>query len=228
MCSFCVKKVFRTQKSSKENSPLGQSFGPSTSLAPPFTIRLSDGNGPMIVHNVTESGQVCNSTEVPEGPRGRRQPRRMAGKSQQPPASAGGLVFLKNFVGGTKSINDIFGPVARCHGPVGKAGCSICRRELCGGSSPAVPLFFGLGGLARSQISARIGARQSNRRGNLSRGVFPYSSRITYTSHTNTQGASETKHTRLAALSRPNGCALKYQFQYQKYPFQRSGFVAHL
>ena len=94
VCSFCVKKVFRTQKSSKENSPLGQSFGPSTSLAPPFTTRLNDGNGPMIVHNVTESGQVCNSTEVPGGPRGRRQPRRMAGKSQQPPASAGGLVFF--------------------------------------------------------------------------------------------------------------------------------------
>ena len=76
---------------------LGQSFGPSTSLAPPLTIRLNDGNGPMIVHNVTESGQVCNSTEVPEGPRGRRQPRRMAGKSQQPPASDGGLVFFKKF-----------------------------------------------------------------------------------------------------------------------------------
>ena len=37
--------------------------------------------------------------------------------------------------------------------------------------------FFRLGGLARSQISARIGARQSNRRGNLSRGVFPYFAR---------------------------------------------------
>ena len=97
VCSFCVKKVFRTQKSSKVNSPLGQSFGPSTSLAPPFTVRLNDGNGPMIVHNVTESGQVCNSTEVPEGPKGRRQPRRMAGKSQQPPASAGGLVFFEKF-----------------------------------------------------------------------------------------------------------------------------------
>ena len=174
MCSFCVKKVFRTQKSSKENSPLGQSFGPSTSLAPPFTIRLNDGNGPMIVHNVTESGQVCNSTEVPGGPRGRRQPRRMAGKSQQPPASAGGLVFLKNFVGGTKSINNIFGSCCRqTNGPMGKAGHVIRRREHCGGSSPARSPFFRLGGLARSQISARIGARQSNRRGNLSRGVFP-------------------------------------------------------
>ena len=48
------------------------------------------------------------------------------------------------------------------------------RREHCGGSNPAVSPFFRLGGLARSQISARIGARQSNRRGNLSRGVFPY------------------------------------------------------
>ena len=51
---------------------------------------------------------------------------------------------------------------------------------LCvGGSTAAVrvlptPIFSVLGGLARSQISARIGARQSNRRGNLSRGVFPW------------------------------------------------------
>ena len=39
---------------------------------------------------------------------------------------------------------------------------------------PLCSFFFRLGGLGRSQISARIGARQSNRRGNLSRGVFPY------------------------------------------------------
>ena len=37
-----------------------------------------------------------------------------------------------------------------------------------------MPLFFRLGGLARSLISARIGARQSNRLGNLSCGFFPY------------------------------------------------------
>ena len=36
-------------------------------------------------------------------------------------------------------------------------------------------IFFRLGGLARSQISARIGARQSNRRGSLNHVVFPYS-----------------------------------------------------
>ena len=57
---------------------------------------------------------------------------------------------------------------------MGKTGCIMCRREYCGGSSPAYSHFFRLGGLVRSQISARIGARQSNRRGNLSRGVFPY------------------------------------------------------
>ena len=57
---------------------------------------------------------------------------------------------------------------------MGKAGHMIRRREHYGGSSPAMFPFFHLGGLARSQISARIGARQSNRRGNLSRGVFPY------------------------------------------------------
>ena len=57
---------------------------------------------------------------------------------------------------------------------MGKAGRIIRRREPHGGLSPAVFPFFRLGGLARSQISARIGARQSNRRGNLSRGVFPY------------------------------------------------------
>ena len=58
---------------------------------------------------------------------------------------------------------------------MGKAGYTIRRGEHYGGLSPAVFPLFRLGGLARSQISARIGARQSNRRGNLSRGVFPYS-----------------------------------------------------
>ena len=62
---------------------------------------------------------------------------------------------------------------------MGKAGGIICRREYCGGSSPVYSHFFRLGGLARSQISARIGARQSNRRGNLSRGVFLYGLRRT-------------------------------------------------
>ena len=56
---------------------------------------------------------------------------------------------------------------------MGKAGSIMCRREFYGGSNPADSHFLRLGGLARSQISARIGARQSNRRGNLSRGVFP-------------------------------------------------------
>ena len=51
----------------------------------------------MIVHNVTKSGHICSSTEVPEVPKGHRQPRRMAGKTQQPPSSAGGLVFFKKF-----------------------------------------------------------------------------------------------------------------------------------
>ena len=46
-----------------------------------------------------------------------------------------------------------------------------CKRQQCGGSRPAECVFFALGGLARSQISARIGARRSN---NLTRGVFPY------------------------------------------------------
>ena len=59
---------------------------------------------------------------------------------------------------------------------MGKAGHINRRRERYAGSSPDVFPFFRLGGLARSQISARIGARQSNRRGNLSRGVFPYGS----------------------------------------------------
>ena len=57
---------------------------------------------------------------------------------------------------------------------MGKSWRIIRRREHYGGSCPATFPFFRLGGLARSQISARIGARQSNRRGNLSRGVFPY------------------------------------------------------
>ena len=56
---------------------------------------------------------------------------------------------------------------------MGKDGCIIRRGEDYGGSTPALSSFFRLGGLARSQISARIGARQSNRWGNLSRGVFP-------------------------------------------------------
>ena len=47
-----------------------------------------------------------------------------------------------------------------------------CRREHCGGSSLAVKCSSRLGGLVRNQISARMGARQSNRWGNLSRGVF--------------------------------------------------------
>ena len=57
---------------------------------------------------------------------------------------------------------------------MGKAVHITRRRGHYGGSSPAMFPLFRLGGLARSQISARIGARQSNRRGNLSRGVFPY------------------------------------------------------
>ena len=72
-------------------------------------------------------------------------------------------------------MNNIFAPFCRqTNGPMGKAGHITRRRELYGSSSPAMLPFFRLGGLARSQISARIGARQSNRRGNLSCGVFPY------------------------------------------------------
>ena len=176
MCSFCVKKVFRTQKSSKENSPLGQSFGPSTSLAPPFIIRLNDGNGPMIVHNVTESGQVfVTQPRCPGGPGAVDNLGAWLGKASSRRLRPVAWFFLKNFVGGTKSINNIFGCCCRrTNGPTGKARHVIRRRERYGGSSPAMFPFFRLGGLVRSQISARIGARQSNRRGNLSRGVFPY------------------------------------------------------
>ena len=48
-----MKEVFLTLKSSKEASPLGQSFGPSTFMVPLVTIGLNGGNGPMIVHNMT-------------------------------------------------------------------------------------------------------------------------------------------------------------------------------
>ena len=42
---------------------------------------------------------------------------------------------------------------------MGKDGCMNCATEHCGGSKSAVPSLSRLGGLAR------IGARQSNRRG---------------------------------------------------------------
>ena len=52
----------------------------------------------------------------------------------------------------------------RGHGLMVKEECATRRGEYCGGSNPTVPFLSRLGGLARSQISARIDARQSNKR----------------------------------------------------------------
>ena len=125
---------------------------------------MISANGGLPAHRYTPqvTPRWPRGSEPASVPSGRRQPRRMAQKSQQPPASAGGFIFLKNFVAGTKSKDRFLrGHSRRSGGPMGKLGHAEVRREYCGGSSPAVALFSRLGGLARSQISAPIGARQA-------------------------------------------------------------------
>ena len=78
-------------------------------------------------------------------------------------ASSGRLrpvaLFFLNFVGGTKSIMSFLDTVSRrSSGPRGKDGRANRGREYCGGSISG-PSFFRFGGLARSQISGRGGAR---------------------------------------------------------------------
>ena len=109
----------------------------------------------MIVHNVTESGQVCNSTEVPGGPRGRRQHKSFGGAAN--PCEGLGMHCIILFLVLSMSVAD-------ADAAAGVRCAIVCSVYLC------VVIEHGP---APCQLLLREVGLSLDMRGNLSRGVFP-------------------------------------------------------